>query len=276
MTRFFDTAVSSQFLAALKDMGGIVSHWRSWLTLGNHDIKHRYRGSVLGPFWITLSMAALIGALYLVYGGVFNGDENGDKSRLGYIYYLAASMPIWYLLSDCIKNGCVCFSEEPLLKQIKLPYSVYVARVIWRNFVIFIHNIGIFVIVLVLFRSAARPHFALLAIGLIILFVNVGWLIVIFGTICARFRDVAQIVENFIGMLFFISPIMWTPSLVKDKAYIIDYNLLNHFMELVRQPILGAIPTAANYQVSLISAAIGWLVALAVFTKFRRRLAYWV
>ena len=40
---------------------------RVWGTLGWHDIRQRYRRSVLGPFWFTLStiiMVVVLGALY--------------------------------------------------------------------------------------------------------------------------------------------------------------------------------------------------------------------
>ncbi|MDP4835535.1 MAG: ABC transporter permease, partial [Burkholderiales bacterium] len=41
-------------------------------TLGWQDVKQRYRRSKLGPFWLTISMGVMIGALGLVFGGIFN------------------------------------------------------------------------------------------------------------------------------------------------------------------------------------------------------------
>lgn len=42
---------------AFKDIQEGLSKWRIWLMLAYQDIKLRYRRSILGPFWITLSMA---------------------------------------------------------------------------------------------------------------------------------------------------------------------------------------------------------------------------
>ena len=35
------------------------------------DIRNRYRGSVLGPFWLTLSTAVMVGGLGLLYSSLF-------------------------------------------------------------------------------------------------------------------------------------------------------------------------------------------------------------
>ena len=45
---------------------------RIWGTLGWHDIKQRYRRSVLGPFWFTLSTAIMVGVLGALYSSILN------------------------------------------------------------------------------------------------------------------------------------------------------------------------------------------------------------
>ena len=270
MLAVYDTAEQSQLKAALDDIYGVATHWRSWVTLGWHDILHKYRGSVLGPFWITLSMAIFIGGLSAVYGGIF-GNNNSH-----YITYLAISLPLWGLMSESLQQGCTCFSGETLIKQIRLPYSVFVARVLWRNTIIFLHNIVIFVVVSLFIESSHRPHLVLLVIGYALFVINLFLIALLFGVICARFRDFAQIVTNLIGLVFFISPVMWEPKLLEGKPYLIELNVFNHMMEVVRQPILGEIPKTLDYVVSVSLAILGCGLCLTVFMKFRRRLAYWI
>ena len=271
MSNVYDTAARSQFQAALEDIRGVGSHWRSWVTLGWHDILHKYKGSVLGPFWITLNMAVLIGGLQLVYGGLF---AMADPAR--YILYLSVSLPVWTFLSDCLQQGCFCYSVEPLIKSVRLPFTVYATRIIWRNLVVFVHNITIYVI-LGLIYGGHRPHLVLAALGMAIFVANLGWMIILLGTVCARFRDVAQIVGNFVGMLFLVSPVMWLPDLIQGgRRVILDYNIVNYLMDLVRTPLLGEVPEARSYGVCLAVLVLGWALTLVFFTKFRRRIAYWV
>ena len=42
-----------------------------WLLLGWLEIKQRYTRSVLGPLWITISMAVMVGSIGVVYGSLF-------------------------------------------------------------------------------------------------------------------------------------------------------------------------------------------------------------
>ena len=55
----------------------LVAGWRSrelWGHLGWQDIRQRYRRSVLGPIWITISMAVTAIALGILYAGLFGND----------------------------------------------------------------------------------------------------------------------------------------------------------------------------------------------------------
>src|SRR6218665_196386 len=44
-----------------------LSAWHVWAALGWHDIRQRYRRSVLGPFWFTLSTLILVAVLGVLY-----------------------------------------------------------------------------------------------------------------------------------------------------------------------------------------------------------------
>src|SRR3712207_8984776 len=37
-----------------------------------HDVVSRYRGSILGPFWITISMGLMVLGIGYLYSGLFN------------------------------------------------------------------------------------------------------------------------------------------------------------------------------------------------------------
>src|SRR5262245_55985878 len=109
---------------------GIVA-WPMWSTVGWNDIRQRYRRSVLGPFWITLSMAVLVGSLALIYSQVFRMDLKE------YLPFLCLGFIIWGFIASAATESCTAFIEsESLIKQIKIPFSVYVQRVVWRNFVV--------------------------------------------------------------------------------------------------------------------------------------------
>src|SRR4029078_2380873 len=109
--------------AALFDMVSGLALWRLWIRLGWNDILQRYRRSLLGPFWLTASMATLIGALGFLYAELF-GMPVRDLMP-----FLCISLLVWNLIASFLTEGGVLFTgSESYIKQIRLPYSVYVYR----------------------------------------------------------------------------------------------------------------------------------------------------
>ena len=57
-----------KFRSAFGDLGRGWDQRELWLHLGWQDIRQRYRRSVLGPIWITISMAVTAVALGILGG----------------------------------------------------------------------------------------------------------------------------------------------------------------------------------------------------------------
>jgi lipopolysaccharide transport system permease protein len=242
--------------------------------LGWHDVKQAYRRSSLGPFWLTLGMAIQISAMGLVFGLIF-------KVQLDeYLPFLAISIIFWGLISTVISDGCTTFSSsEAMIKQLTLPHSHYVIRTVWKNIVIAAHNLAIVPIIFLLFwKLPAWPLIALVP-GLTILVVNLTWVVLLLGMICARFRDTPQIVNSLLTIAFYITPVMWYPKLIGNTEIahlLLGLNPLYHWIQIVRLPILGEWPTLENWALALLSAGTGWLVAMVTYRKYRQMIAYWV
>ena len=71
---------------AAQDLQEGLSLWRLFLTLGWLDIRLRYRGSVLGPFWLTLSTGVMVAALGVLYSALFK------MALPDYLPFLAVSL----------------------------------------------------------------------------------------------------------------------------------------------------------------------------------------
>ena len=94
--------------------------------------------------------------------------------------------------------------------------------------------------------------------------------------ISARFRDIPQIIASFIQIVFFVTPIMWKPEVLRGHVYIADVNPFYHLIEIVRAPMLGAVPSDLNYAVVLAVTVLNLIVAIAFFARFRFRISYWI
>src|SRR5258708_19683242 len=64
--------VEADYATAISDIVGGAIHWRMWGRLGWQEVKRRYRRTVIGPFWTTLSLAIFILSLGVVYSQLWH------------------------------------------------------------------------------------------------------------------------------------------------------------------------------------------------------------
>jgi lipopolysaccharide transport system permease protein len=256
---------------AWSDIIAGLASWRLWVRLGWNDILQRYRRSILGPFWLTASMAIMIVALGVLYAGLFNTPVED------FLPFLCVGLLVWTLVASFLVEGGTLFTgSESYIKQIRLPYSVYVYRSTWSKLVIFFHNFIIYFVVLLYFQIWPGAV-ALLAIpGLIVIVINGALASLSIGIISARFRDVPPLIGSVVQIVFFLTPIFWKPEMLKGRDYVTDLNPFFHLLEIVRAPLLGGVPSAKSYLAVLLITLINIVVTGAFFSRFRSRISYWV
>ncbi len=256
---------------ALADVMSGLAMWRLWIRLGWNDILQRYRRSLLGPFWLTASMAIMVVSLGVLYSELFNTPITD------LLPFLTLGLLVWTLIASFVVEGGALFTgAESYIKQIRLPYSVYVYRSAWSKFVIFAHNFVIYLGVIAYFEIWPGTT-ALLAIpGMIVVLLNGALINLCIGVVSTRFRDIPQFVASVIQIIFFVTPIFWKPELLKTRSYIVDYNPFYHLIELVRAPLLGEVPTAKTCIAVVIITLVNLAITGAFFSRFRSRIAYWV
>jgi lipopolysaccharide transport system permease protein len=242
-------------------------------TLGWQDVKQRYRRSKLGPFWLTISMGVLIGALGLVFGGIFNTPMRE------FLPFLAIGIILWTYIFTVINEGCTAFvSSEAVIKQLPLPLFLHVLRIIWRNVVILGHNVVIIPVVFLVFFRPVEWTIVLAIPGLVLTTLTLAWIALLAGVLCTRYRDLSQIVASVLQIAFYVTPIIWMPSMLSGRRGFIflDINPFYHLVEVIRGPILGTVPTATNWLVSIAMVVLGWIITLLVYGKYKNRISYWL
>jgi lipopolysaccharide transport system permease protein len=115
-------------------------------------------------------------------------------------------------------------------------------------------------------------------IGFGLLVINLIWMMFILAVIGTRFRDFAQITGNAMQVLFYATPIIWSVEMLPGKLSkdLLNINPFYHLLSIVREPLLGIMPSATNWLVSIMMALIGWVFALVFFNRYRKRIPYWL
>jgi ABC-type polysaccharide/polyol phosphate export permease len=245
--------------------------WRVWMILGWDDIRQRYRRSVIGPFWITLSMGMFILLLGIIYSRLFHTDVQT------YIPFLSAGFTIWGFMSQSVNESCQAFHESArIIKQIKLPYSIYLLRVVWRNFIIFLHTVVIFVPVAIIFRVTPTWSTLLVIPGLFLVCVNVIWVGLVLSILSTRFRDMQPIVGTMVQITMFATPIMWPVTSLSGGTFIAEINPVYHLIDIVRAPMLGSAPELRSWAVAAVLAIVGSIFASLLLASKSRRIVFWL
>jgi ABC-type polysaccharide/polyol phosphate export permease len=258
---------------AAQDLADGLRQWRLWGRLGWLEVRRRYSRTVIGPFWSAISLGMFVLALGSVGSGLWN------KQASDYLPFLAAGMVVWVMIASIVTESCTLFiAGTNLFRQMRFNYSVMVYALVWRNFIVFSHNLLVYVVICLVFAPhLITPAMLLVLPGLAIVLVNSVWVSIVLGMFCLRFRDVQQLVTSLVQLMMFVTPIFWPPENLHGAARVVfvDFNPLYHLIDIVRSPLLGRAPAAESYVAVVVLTVVGSWLAYLVFSYFRKRIAYW-
>lgn len=259
---------------AYEDVRDGFGAWRIWTRLAFQDIRFRYRGSVIGPFWLTISMAVMISGLGMLYSQIFG------VSVREYFPWVAFGLVSWSLVSSLINEGCQVFiSNGSIIRQNRIPFTAFPMRLCLRALLVFIHHTPIFILVMLIL--GVQVTFSLLFVlpGVATILVAGFFSSLFLGLFSVRFRDVPQIIASIIQIGFFLTPIIWRPDSGRGEVIgriFVDFNPFAHFISLIREPLLGHSPPWASFGICWGLIAAMAILSLATFRRFRSRIPYWV
>jgi ABC-type polysaccharide/polyol phosphate export permease len=249
------------------------THIRLVGMLAWQDVLQRYRRSVIGQFWITISMGVLILCLGFLFGVLFKTPHEQ------FVPFLAAGLIFWMFISNTINDSGLAFiGSSNIIRQIALPGLVFVLRVVWRNIIVLAHNLAILPLLALYLGAPLSLEVFLFIPGLLLLSLNLIWSSYLIGLFCTRFRDLPQIIQSVLQIFFYITPIIWMPNLLEGRSefYFIEANPFYHLIEIVRAPLLGAAPSFTNWFVSVLLLCCGSVITLLFAQKYKHRIAYWL
>lgn len=256
----------------IEDFVLAIKRHELWLTLGWRDVLTRYRLSWLGPFWITVSMGIIAGVMGTLYSVIMRQPTET------YIPYLTAGFIAWSLLSALITEGTQTFvSNAASIKEIPVPLVMYVFRMLWRNIIVFAHNIPIYVALILIFPIHLSTSSFLFAPALALVLLNGLWVGILLGMLNARYRDVAQLVQNFMRLAFFVTPVIWfSDAATGIRGIFVHFNPLYYFIEILRAPLLGMAPAAIVWLIALTITCVGLCISGFAYARWRHSIPFYL
>lgn len=256
---------------AIEDLVAGLRSPRLWALLAWNDLEARYRRTILGTFWQTLTMAAYIVGLAVVFATI------RAQNMENFLLYLAAGFSGFSLITGFINSGVSTFHRgEALLKSFDMPASIHVFRTVVNEYILFGHSLVLMAGVWIYTLTMPTAYVLLLVPAIALLFIAGVGIVLCIGLLGARFRDVAPATTTLTSFMFLVTPVFWRREDLGDRTWIADYNPLYHAMNLVRRPLMGQAPDPLNWYVCLGLAVGSLLLGLLCFVRYRARLVYWL
>jgi lipopolysaccharide transport system permease protein len=234
------------------------------------DIKTRYTGSALGPFWIIatpLYQMLLYTFLFSFILKVRFDDGTGTSS---FVIYLLAGLIPWIFFSEATARGSSIFIDNAhIIKKVKFPLEVCVASVIISSMVTFFIYL-IFYLVMLIFMESLKFHtFALLILPLIIQVLLISGLSFGLGSIAVFFRDMTQMVQMILNLLFFLVPIVYPATAIPaNLRWIYDINPFCFIVEIYRNVLIrGKVPDMFSIVYPLVFSICIFFAGYYIFNK---------
>lgn len=268
-----ETPKYQKFTEAWEDIFKGTKNYPLWSSMAIKEIKRRYRRTLLGPFWTTLSLSLYITATGILFSFLWKTDLKN------FLPYFSSGYICWVLFSTIITESCYAFiAADNLLKQINIPYSTFAWLVVFRNILILGHHIIFYTLIIIIMKVPINLNIILFIPGIILIAIAGFAIALIMGLTCARYRDILPVINIFLQISMFITPILWNPSQMTGIRSMIFVNLnpLHHYINIVRAPLLGDSPNLINWIITLIITFILTTIAFWIFANHKRKLIFWI
>jgi lipopolysaccharide transport system permease protein len=235
------------------------------------DIKMRYRRTKLGPLWMVL-FSFVTTVCTAIFASVLFKMNFGD-----FFPYVCCGMVVWAYVASIITDSCNLFiAQAPLIKNTNVSLLNFGLRMFVKNTIVFMHSLVIVFLVILYYKVPINSSFFLIIPGLLIFMISSFALSITLGFLCTRYRDFLQLVNSTLGLLVFVTPIMWKAEMLGKWEFVVNLNPLTHYVTLLRDPLLGKTPSLLNYGVAVGFGGFLLLVTALFYNRYRKRLVHWI
>jgi ABC-2 type transport system permease protein len=172
------------------------------------EFKLKYSGSVLGYFWSIAKPLGLFGMLYIVFGRFFKLNGLQD-----YPIYLLVGLVMWLYYADATSLAMYSIvARGPLLTRMAFPRILIPVSVTVSAATTFAMNLLAVAVFVAASGIVPRPEWIEMVPWLFELYVFTLGVSLILATLFVRLRDLGQVWELVLQLMFYAQPIIYPAS----------------------------------------------------------------
>lgn len=248
-----------------------LKQYQVWIRMSKQELRNKYRRATLGPFWVTLTMALTIYALGALFAPMLGTNDSA------YLPNLAVGWVVWFFISGVVLESTELYVHNiSVIRNIRLPYSFYIYKCVSKNFMLFLHNFIIILIVFVLYGVDSLSGVFVSILNFVLLVVNLTITSSIVSIACCRFRDLISLIAAGMQFLFFVSPILWSTNNVAGRGAFYLLNPYYYAIEGIRQPLfLSEVPYTYSF-IFLAYTIVLAVIGTAIYKRSQQNISLWV
>jgi len=259
-------------MQGIADLLSGIDNWRLSHLMGLGEVRRRYVRSRIGQFWLTISTGIMVAALGLVWSTLWK------LPVADLLPFVAISLIVWTMITGSIADATTVFElAGPIFLNQGMSFSTAIYALVYRHLLIFLHNLPIVLIAFLLFSVPVGGICIVAIAGFGLLVLALVWTSYLVAIACVRFRDLTQVVQSGLMIAFFITPVLWKPDQIPpDKHYLLSLNPFAALLAVVREPLLGQLPTVGEWTAACLFSIGGFVAALPIIGYCQRRIIYWI
>jgi len=235
-----------------------------------NDLRSRFARSKLGALWMVLQPLAQVAIYALVLSRIMAAKLPGIDNRYAYVIYLMAGMIAWSLFAEVVTRSLTMFVDSGnLMKKMAFPRVclpiIIGGSSLVNNLLLLVTAVGVF---LLIGHPPTRAMLWLpLLIGINLAFgLGIG---LILGVLNVFVRDVAQVMMVVLQLMFWLTPVVYMPSIVPDRLRaILEFNPMMHMVVAFQNVLLyGRAPGFEGLAFLAVASAVLLLFALFLFRR---------
>lgn len=214
--------------------------------LSKNDLKTKFAGSYLGRIWAFVQPIVTVLVYWFVFeSGMKATAETLEGLEMPFVLWLVAGIVPWFYFSDCLSAGTSVLMEYNYLVK-KVVFNIRILPVVKVISASFIHLFFvIFAVVLFLCYGYFPDLYTLQVIYYsICVTVLVLGICYITSSVVVFFRDMSQIVNIFLQIGIWLTPIMWnmdTMNIPGPLLTLLKFNPLYYIVSGYRDAFINKI-----------------------------------
>lgn len=234
------------------------------------EIRGKYKGSILGVLWSFLNPLLMV----LVYAIVFPYIMRVKTEN--YLVFLICGIIPWTFFISSINQGMITVRMNAgIIKKVYFPREILPISVALSGLVNFFISCVIIVLFCIFGGVGISYHIILLPVIAVLEFFLILGLIFALSAINIYIKDTEYLVQFFLNMLFYGTPILYSTTLFPERfRWLLYLNPMTHIINAYRDIFMyHQFPTVNTLMFIFAFAMAALLLGVLIFRKLEKGFA---